>query len=68
MSEATVPSTTGTARPAWGLALLAFVVCDAVMIALAFAWVAFYSYLIHPGENAAFYEAYAQVASPWVPF
>jgi hypothetical protein len=35
-------------------------------IAAAIAWVAFYSYLIHPGETPAFYERYAQVASPWV--
>lgn len=35
-------------------------------IAAAFGWVAIYSYLIHPGETPAFYQRYAEVASPWV--
>jgi hypothetical protein len=35
-------------------------------IAAAFTWVAFYSYVIHPGETPAFYERYAMEASPWV--
>ena len=30
----------------------------------AFAWVAIYSYLIHPGEERSYYENYAQSASP----
>jgi hypothetical protein len=41
-------------------------VAEVALIAAAFAWVAFYSYLVHPGETAAFYQRYAQVASPWV--
>jgi hypothetical protein len=32
----------------------------------AFAWVAIYSWLIHPGEEPAFYENYAKFASPVV--
>jgi Kef-type K+ transport system membrane component KefB len=39
---------------------------EVVMIGLAFGWVAFYSYLIHPGEVEAYYSGYAQVASPIV--
>lgn len=39
---------------------------EAVMIGLAYGWVAIYAYLIHPGETEAFYTAYAQVASPVV--
>lgn len=35
-------------------------------LAAAFAWVAFYSYFIHPGETNDFYQRYAEVASPWV--
>ncbi|MCC6538777.1 MAG: hypothetical protein IT162_14575 [Bryobacterales bacterium] len=30
------------------------------------AWVAIYSYFIHPGQPVAVYEAHAQVAGPWV--
>ena len=66
MSEAVVKSKSGTGRPAWGLAVGALVVCEVLMVALAFGWVAIYSYFIHTGEDAGFYEAYAQVASPWV--
>jgi hypothetical protein len=36
------------------------------MIALAVAWVAFYSYVIEPGHDQAFYEAYAGRAGPIV--
>ena len=48
----------------WGLA--AAVLLFVVMIALAVAWVAFYSYVIEPGHDPAFYEAHAQVSSPIV--
>lgn len=41
-------------------------VADVATIAAAFAWVFLYSYLVHPGETSAFYQRYAQVASPWV--
>ena len=48
----------------WGIgaALLLF----AIMIALAVAWVAFYSYVVEPGHDRAFYDAHAQVSSPIV--
>ena len=39
---------------------------EAAQIAAAIGWVAFYSYVVHPGETPAFYQRYAQVASPWV--
>jgi hypothetical protein len=42
------------------------VVAEVGQIAAAFAWVAFYSYLVHPGETQAFYQRYAQVSGPWV--
>lgn len=35
-------------------------------VAAAFAWVAIYSYSLHPGEPPAFYQQYALKASPWV--
>jgi hypothetical protein len=48
----------------WGVgaAILLFI----VMIALAVAWVTFFSYVIEPGHDPAFYEAHAQVSSPIV--
>ena len=48
----------------WGIgaAMLLF----AVMIALAFAWVAFYSWVVDPGHDPAYYEAHAAVSSPIV--
>jgi hypothetical protein len=39
---------------------------EVVQVAAAFAWVAIYSYLVHPGEAPAYYQRYAEVASPWV--
>ena len=50
----------------WGAALGGMLVAELGQIAAAFAWVAFYSYVIHPGETPAFYQRYAQVAGPWV--
>lgn len=47
----------------WGAALGGMLVAEAAQIAAAFAWVALYSYLVHPGETPAFYQRYAQVAS-----
>lgn len=50
----------------WGAALGGMLLAEVATIAAAFAWVAIYSYLIHPGETSAFYQRYAEVASPWV--
>ncbi len=50
----------------WGAALGGMLVAEAGQIAATFAWVAVYSYLVHPGETPAFYQRYAQVAGPWV--
>lgn len=50
----------------WGMALGGVLVAEVVLVAAAFAWVAIYSYLIHPGESSAFYQRYAMRASPWV--
>jgi hypothetical protein len=55
-----------TAKPAWLHALAGYVIVEAILIAAAVGWVAFYSYALHPGESATFYEAYAQDASPIV--
>lgn len=48
----------------WGLA--AALVLHIILIALAVAWVAFYSNVVEPGHDPAFYEAHAQVSSPIV--
>jgi hypothetical protein len=50
----------------WGAALGGMLVAEVAQIAAAVAWVALYSYLVHPGETPAFYERYAQVSGPWV--
>jgi hypothetical protein len=50
----------------WGRALIGGLVAEIVLIAAAFAWVAFYSHVLHRGESAEFYQHYALRASPWV--
>ena len=50
----------------WGAALGGMLVAEVAQIAATFAWVALYSYLVHPGETPAFYQRYAQEAGPWV--
>lgn len=56
----------GGDRIPWGWVVGTVVVLEVAMIISAFAWVAIYSYLIHPGEEPAYYENYAQSASPVV--
>jgi hypothetical protein len=41
-------------------------ILEAIMIGLAFGWVAIYSNLIAPGGEVADYQAYARIASPIV--
>lgn len=53
-------------RIPWGWVVGTAVGLEVAMVISAFAWVAIYSYLIHPGEEPAFYENYAQFASPVV--
>lgn len=50
-------------RLAWiiGAAILVLV----VNVAISFLWVAFYSYLINPRHDEAFYQEYAKVAAPY---
>jgi len=50
----------------WGAAFGGMLVAEVAQIAAAFAWVALYSYLVHPGETPAFYQRYAQASGPWV--
>ena len=53
-------------RVRWGAALAGALTTEVLMIAAAFAWVAIYSYLLHPGESMDFYQKYATSSSPWV--
>jgi hypothetical protein len=50
----------------WGAALGGMVIAELGQIIATFAWLAFYSYLIHPGETPAFYQHYAEETGPWV--
>jgi hypothetical protein len=50
----------------WRAALGGMVVAEVAQIAAAFAWVALYSYLVHPGETQAFYQRHAEASGPWV--
>lgn len=50
----------------WGWAFGGMVLAMVAQIAAAIGWVAFYSHVIHPGEAPAFYQRYAEAASPWV--
>ncbi len=62
-----IESSTQAKQPVPYLAIIfAFIVTEAVMIASAFAWVFIYSITIETGGDQAFYEAYAQDASPVV--
>ncbi len=53
-------------RIPWGWVIGTAIGLEVAMVLSAFAWVAIYSYLIHPGEEPAYYQNYAQFASPVV--
>lgn len=65
-------SVTSTTSPAvssarlWGSILLAFLLSLVFLVTCAYGWVFIYSQVVHTGGDAAYYEAYAQVASPVV--
>lgn len=50
----------------WPAAFGGMLLSEVGQIAATFAWVAFYSYVVHPGEAVAFYQRYAEAAGPWV--
>lgn len=50
----------------WGWIVLTVVGLEVALVLSAVAWVAIYSYLVHPGEQLAYYQDYAQFASPIV--
>jgi hypothetical protein len=54
------------AKPAWVFAVVGYILVEVILVAAAFGWVALYSYAVHPGEAATYYQSYAQNASPIV--
>ena len=53
-------------RIPWGWVVGTAIGLEVALIISAVAWVAIYSYLIHPGEEPAYYHNYAQYSSPIV--
>ena len=56
----------GEDRIRWGWVAVTAVVLEVALVLSAFAWVAIYSYLIHPGEVLEYYQNYAQLSGPIV--
>jgi hypothetical protein len=50
----------------WGGALAGALVAEVLQVAAAFGWVAFYSYVIDPGQPIGVYEAHARRSGPLV--
>jgi lipopolysaccharide export LptBFGC system permease protein LptF len=50
----------------WWRAIAGALGAEVTLVTGAFAWVALYSHLIHPGKPVEFYRRYALGASPWV--
>jgi hypothetical protein len=50
----------------WGRAFGGALIAQIAQIAATFAWVAFYSYVINPGQPYATYQAHAQAVGTWV--
>ena len=53
-------------RIGWGRVAITVLLLEVSLVLSAIAWVVMYSYLIHPGEQQAYYERHAQFASPIV--
>ena len=49
----------------WGLATLVALVVKSILMAGAFLFVAIYAHGVHPGEDPAYYEAFAQSYVPY---
>ena len=64
-SQSAVSQSQGGRIP-WGWVVGTAIGLEVALVISAFAWVAIYSYLIHPGEAPSNYENYAQSASPVV--
>ena len=50
----------------WGRAVAGALIAEVAQIAAAFGWVAFYSYVIDPGQPVDVYEAHARRSGPLV--
>lgn len=50
----------------WAAAVLGALAAEAAQVAAAFAWVAFYSHVIDPGQPLERYQDHAVTSGPWV--
>jgi hypothetical protein len=66
MAEATQTANRGEDRIPWGWVVVTALGLEIALIISAVAWVVIYSYLIHPGEDQAYYENHAKFSSPIV--
>ena len=66
MTESAIGETSPSNGRVAAYAIGGFLVTEIVLIALAFLWVFIYSTTINTGGDEAYYQAYAQVASPVV--
>ena len=66
MAEATQTANRVGDRIPWGWVVVTALGLEIALIISAVAWVVIYSYLIHPGEDQAYYENHAKFSSPIV--
>lgn len=50
----------------WGAAVGGALLAEVAQVIASVLWVAFYSYLLNPGQPMTVYEQHAQVSGPWV--
>lgn len=50
----------------WHAALGGAIVAEVALVAASILWVTLYSYLLHPDQPLAVYQAHAQASGPWV--
>ena len=50
----------------WRLAIAGILGAEASLIAMAFGWVAIYSYFVNPGQQFAVYDRFAQATVPYI--
>jgi hypothetical protein len=55
-----------TTRVQWFRAVTATIAAEVILVVAAVLWVAFYSYVIDPGQPVAVYRQHAQVSGPYV--
>ncbi len=50
----------------WTRVIVGILLAEVVLIAAAYAWVAYYSHVLNPNQPFAIYQAYAMRSGPWV--